>query len=181
MNQVGLERVFLQEAIAIDLVEVAPFKTLAVRTGMTPDKSGTRVAWSKLTAQVPLDDTRLTDWPSAYVFIPQEQWSKKVDTLWVGLAVREFGDVPDGIETLEVSGGLCVSARVYGNEAHMWRVYEAIFAWLEQSPDYEIDRRHGVLGMETVPLEPLNALTIPYSEIETFNFKMLYPIRKKSS
>ncbi|CAN7718310.1 hypothetical protein LJR153_005972 [Paenibacillus sp. LjRoot153] len=170
----------MPEKIAIDLVEVVPFNALAVRTVMTPDKSGTRVAWSKLTAHVPLDDARLTDGPLAYVFIPQEQWSKRVDTLWVGLAVREFGDVPDGIETLEVSGGLCVSARVYGNEAHMWRVYDAIFAWLELSPDYEIDRREGVLGMETVPLEPLNALTIPYSEIETFNFKMLYPIRKKS-
>lgn len=181
MNHVEEERVFLQETIGIELVEVAPFKALAVRTGMTPDKSGTRVAWSKLAAQVSLYDARLTDGPAAYVFIPQEQWSKEVETLWVGLAVREFGDVPDGIETLEVSGGLCVSARVYGNEAHMWRVYDAIFAWLEQSPDYEIDRREGVLGMETVPLEPLNALTISYSEIETFNFTMLYPVRKKSS
>ena len=78
---------------------------------------------SKLTAQVPLDDT---EGPSAYVFIPQEQMN--VDTLLVGLAVREFNDVPDGIETLEVSGGLCVSARVYGNEAHMWEVYDAINA-----------------------------------------------------
>lgn len=170
----------LQKTIAVELVEVAPFKALAVRTGMTPDKSGTRVAWSTLTAQVPLKDARLTDGPSAYVFIPQEQWSKQVDTLWVGLAVREFGDVPDGIETLEVRGGLCASARVYGNEVHMWRVYDAMFAWLEQSPDYELDRREGVLGMETVPLEPLNALTIPYTEIETFNFTMLYPVRKKS-
>ncbi|MFK7693121.1 GyrI-like domain-containing protein [Paenibacillus sp. HJGM_3] len=170
----------MQETIAIDLEEVAPFKALAVRTGMTSDKSGTRVAWSKLTDQVPLDDARLTDGPSAYVFIPQEQWSKKVDTLWVGLAVREFRDVPDGIETLEVNGGLCVSASVYGNEAHMWRVYDAIFTWLEQSPDYEIDRREGVLGMETVPFEPFNALTIPNTKIETFNFTMLYPVRKKS-
>jgi len=171
----------VQETVAIDLVEVAPFKALAVRTGMTPDKSGTRVAWSKLTEQVPLDDARLAEGPSAYVFIPQEQWSKQVDTLWVGLAVREFGNVPEGVETLEVSGGLCASARVYGNEAHMWRVYDAIFAWLEQSPDYELDRREGVFGMETVPFEPLNALTVPYSEIETFHFVMLYPVRKKSS
>ncbi|KRE48884.1 GyrI-like domain-containing protein [Paenibacillus sp. Soil724D2] len=170
----------LQKSIAVELVEVAPIKALAVRTGMTPDKSGTRVAWSTLTAQVPLEDARLTDGPSAYVFIPQEQWSKQVDTLWVGLAVHEFGDVPDGIETLEVCGGLCVSARVYGNEVHMWRVYDAMFAWLEQSPDYELDRREGVFGMETVPLEPLNALTIPYTEIETFDFTMLYPVRKKS-
>ncbi|WP_373462759.1 GyrI-like domain-containing protein [Paenibacillus sp. V4I3] len=170
----------LQKKIAVELVEVAPFKALAVRTGMTPDKSGTRVAWSTLTAQVPIRDERLTDVPSAYVLIPQEQWSKQVDTLWVGLAVREFGDVQDSIETLEVSGGLCASARVYGNEAHMWLVYDAMFAWLEQSPDYELDRREGVLGMETVPLEPLNALTIPYTEIETFDFTMLYPVRKKS-
>lgn len=164
----------------VELVEVAPFKVLAVRTGMTPDKSGTRVAWSTLTAQVPLKDARLTDGPSAYVFIPQEQWSRQVDTLWVGLAVREFGDVADGIEALEVRGGLCASARVYGDEANMWRVYDEMFAWLEQSPDYELDRSEGVLGMETVPLEPLNALTIPYTEIETFDFTMLYPVRKKS-
>ena len=39
----------MQETITVELVEVAPFKALAVRTGMTPDKSGTRVAWSKLT------------------------------------------------------------------------------------------------------------------------------------
>ncbi|MFC5469328.1 GyrI-like domain-containing protein [Cohnella suwonensis] len=170
----------MQTTIAIDLIEVAPFKALAVRTGTTPDKSGTRTAWSMLTEQVPLEDARLTDEPSAYVFIPQEQWSKQVDTLWVGLAVREFGDAPEGIETLEVRGGLCARARVCGNEAHMWRVYDAMFAWLEQSQDYELDRREGVLGMETVPLHPLNALTIPYSEIETFDFTMLYPVRKKS-
>ena len=151
---------------------------MAERTGFTPDKSGTREAWTKLTAQVPLDDPRLTDGPSAYVFIPQEQI--KVDTLWVGLAVREFGDVPDGIETLEISGGLCVSARVYGDEAHMWKVYDAIFAWLEQSPEYEMDRSEGVLGMETVPFKPFNALTIPYPDIETFSFTILYPVRKKS-
>ncbi|WP_262682714.1 GyrI-like domain-containing protein [Paenibacillus baimaensis] len=171
----------MQETIAVECVEVAPFKALAVRTAMLPDKSGTRVAWSKLTAQVPLDDTRLTLGPSAYVFIPQEQWGGKVDTLWVGLAVAEFGNVPDGIEALEVIGGLCASARVHGDEAHMWRVYEAMFAWLEQSPDYELDKRQGVLGMETVPLEPLNALTIPYESIKTFDFTMLYPVRKKKS
>ncbi|SDD18455.1 GyrI-like small molecule binding domain-containing protein [Paenibacillus sp. UNCCL117] len=170
-----------QQQVAIELVELAPFKVLAVRTEMTPDKNGTRVAWSTLTAQIsPKEDSRLTDEPSAYVFIPQEQWSKQVDTLWVGLAVREFGEVPDGVETLEVRGGLYASARVYGNEAHMWRVYEAMFAWLEQSPDYELDRSEGVLGMETVPLEPLNSLTIPYTEIETFDFTMLYPVRKRS-
>lgn len=169
-----------QKQAGIELVEVAPFKVLAVRTGTTPDKSGTRVAWSKLTTLVPLNDARLTDKPSAFVFIPQEQWNKQVDTLWVGLEVREFGDVPDGIEALEVRGGLCASAHVYGNEAQMWRKYDEMFAWLEQSPDYELDQREGVLGMETVPLEPLNALTVPYSEIETFDFMMLYPVRKKS-
>lgn len=168
-----------QKQAAIELVEVAPFKVLAVRTGLTPDKSGTRVAWSTLTAQVHLKDARLTEVPSAYVFIPQEQWSTQVDTLWVGLAVCDFGVVPDGIETLEVQGGLCASARVYGDEAHLWRVYDEMFAWLEQSPDYELDRTEGVLGMETVPLEPLNSLTIPYTEIKTFDFTMLYPVRKK--
>jgi hypothetical protein len=171
--------VSLQEEIVIELVEVAPFKALAVRTGMTPDKSGTRVAWSKLMEHVPLDDVRLTAEPSAFVFIPQQQWDQEVDTLWVGLKVQEFGIVPEGVEMLEVSGGLSASARVYGNEASMWRVYEAMFSWLEQTPDYELDKQDGVLGMETVPLEPHNALTIPYAEIETFNFTMLYPVRKK--
>lgn len=170
----------MQETIAVELVEVAPFKALAVRTGMTPDKSGTRLAWSKLTEYIPLDDARLAAGPSAYVFIPQQQWDKEVDTLWVGLTVREFGDIPDGVEALEVNGGTCVSARVHGDEAHMWRVYETMFSWLEQSLEYELDRREGVLGMETVPLEPLNALTIPYAAIETFDFTMLYPVRKKS-
>jgi hypothetical protein len=174
------ERIFVQETIAIELVEVAPFKALAVRAEMTADKSGTRVAWSKLTAQVPLDDSRLMDGPFAYVFIPQEQWRSKVEQLWVGLAVHQFGEAPEGIETLEVSGGLCVSARVDGNEAHMWRVYEAVFAWIEQSAEYEMDCREGVLGMETVPLQPTNALAVPYADIETFNFTMLYPVRKKA-
>jgi len=169
----------LKEEILIELVEVAPFKALAVRTGMTEDKSGTRVAWSKLAVHVPLDDVRLTSEPSVYVFIPQQQWDRKVDTLWVGLKVREFGIVQESIETLEISGGLCASARVYGDEASMWSVYDKMFLWLEQSPDYELDKREGVLGMETVPLEPRNALTIPYAEIETFDFTMLYPIRKK--
>ena len=168
----------MQETIAVELVEVAPFKALAVRTGMTPDKSGTRVAWSKLTECVPLDDARLAAGP--YVFIPQQQWDKEVDTLWVGLTVHEFGDVPDGIETLEVRGGLCASARVCGDEAHMWRVYETMFSWLEHSQQYELDKRDGVLGMETVSLEPVNALTIPYAAIQTFDFTMLYPVRKKS-
>ena len=68
----------MQETITVELVEVAPFKALAVRTGMTPDKSGTRVAWSKLTEHVPLDDARLAAGPLAYVFIPQEQWNKEV-------------------------------------------------------------------------------------------------------
>lgn len=172
--------VILEKTIEVELVELAPFKALAVRTGMTPDKSGTRVAWSKLTEHVPLDDARLAAGPSAYVFIPQQQWSKEVDTLWVGLTVREFGKVPDGVETLEINGGLCASARVHGDEAHMWRVYETMFSWLEQSQEYELDKRDGVLGMETVPFEPFNALTIPYAAIEIFNFTILYPVRRKS-
>ncbi|MDQ8733574.1 hypothetical protein [Paenibacillus sp. LHD-38] len=117
----------MQESIVVDLVEVAPFKALAVRTSMTPDKSGTRFAWSMLTKHVSLDDARLAAGPKAYVFIPQKQWNKEVDTLWVGLEVREFGSVPEVVEKLEVSGGLCASARVLGNEAHMWRVYETMF------------------------------------------------------
>jgi hypothetical protein len=169
----------MQKTIAIELVEVAPFKALAVRTGMTPDKSGTRVAWSKLTEHIPLDDVRLAAVPTAYVFIPQQQWDKEVDTLWVGLKVHQFGKLPNGVEMLEVSGGLCASARVHGDETHMWSVYETMFTWLEQSPDYVLDKRDGVLGMETVPLVPLNALTIPYEAIETFDFTMLYPVRKK--
>ncbi|WP_419873459.1 GyrI-like domain-containing protein [Candidatus Pristimantibacillus sp. PTI5] len=170
----------MQETITVDLVEVSSFKALAVRTGMTPDKSGTRVAWSKLAEHVPLDDARLAGKPAAYVFIPQQQWNKEVDTLWIGLEVREFGAVPDGIEKLAINGGICASARVLGDEAHMWRVYETMFSWLEQSKDYELDQRDGIFGMETVPLEPLNALTIPYKDIEIFNFTMLYPVRRKA-
>lgn len=170
----------MEDTVTVELIEVAPFKALAVRTGMTPDKSGTRLAWAALTAQLPPDDARLTDDPSAFVFIPQEQWGQEVDTLWVGLAVREFGDVPEGIEALEISGGLCACAQVNGDEAHMWSVYDAMFAWLEASPDYELDRREGVLGMETVPFEPINALTVPYAELTTFHFTMRYPVRKKS-
>lgn len=169
----------MKEETVIELVEVAPFKALAVRTGMTPDKSGTRVAWSKLAELLPLDDERLNSVQSAFVFIPQQQWDKEVDTLWVGLKVKEFGIVPQGVEALEVSGGLCASARVYGDETSMWGVYEKMFSWLEQSPDYELDKRDGVLGMETVPLKPINALTIPYSDIKTFDFTMIYPVRKK--
>jgi hypothetical protein len=175
-----MEMVIIKETTLVELVQVPSFKALAVRTGMTPDKSGTREAWSKLTESVPLSDARLTEGPSAYVFIPQQQWAGEVDTLWVGLAVHEFGEVLDGVEMLEVSGGLCASAQVNGDEAHMWRVYDAIFLWLEQSSDFELDKRDGVLGMETVPLQPLNALTIPYGEIETFHFTMLYPVHKKS-
>jgi DNA gyrase inhibitor GyrI len=128
---------------------------------------------------VSLDDERLLPGTSAYVFIPQEQWSRKVETLWVGLAVREFGDVPEGLEALEVSGGLCASTQVHGNEAHMWSVYDAMFEWLKQSPDYELDTREGVLGLETVPLA-INSLTVPYAEIEIFDFTMLYPVRRKT-
>jgi predicted transcriptional regulator YdeE len=170
----------MQETIAVELVEVAPFKAIAVRTGMTPDKSGTRIAWSKLTEVVPLDDARLAIGPSAFVFIEQRQWGNEVDTLWVGLKVNEFGDMSDSLETLEVSGGLCVSATVNGDEAHMWRVYETIFSWIDQSSEYELDKRDGVLGMETVPLEPINSLTVPYAELENYNFTMLYPVRRKS-
>lgn len=170
----------MQETISIQVVDVAPFKALAVRTAMTPDKSGTRAAWSKLSEKVPLDDARITDEPSVFVFIPQDQWGNKVETLWVGIVVREFGEVPEGVEALELPGGPCASTRVDGDEAHMWRVYDEMFGWLDQSPEYELDRRPGVLGMETVPFEPFNSLTVPYSELETFHFTMLYPVRKRA-
>ncbi|MBO9598278.1 MAG: effector binding domain-containing protein, partial [Cohnella sp.] len=137
-------------------------------------------AWSKLSEKVPLDDARITDEQSVFVFIPQDQWGNKVDTLWVGIAVSGFGDIPEGVEALELPGGPCASARVDGDEAHMWRVYDEMFGWLGQSSEYELDRRPGVLGMETVPFEPFNSLTVPYSELETFHFTMLYPVRKKA-
>ncbi len=170
----------MQETKGIQIVDVAPFKALAVRVEMTPDKSGTRIAWSKLSEKVPLGDARIMDGPSVFVFIPQHQWGNKVDTLWVGIAVREFGDVPEGVEALELPGGPCASARVEGDESHMWGVYDEMFGWLDQSSEYELDRRPGVLGMETVPFEPFNSLTVPYSELETFHFTMLYPVRKKA-
>ncbi|WJH35452.1 GyrI-like domain-containing protein [Paenibacillus sp. CC-CFT747] len=169
----------MQETITVGLTEVQPFRALAVRTPMTPDKSGTRKAWSELTARITLDDSRLSAGPSAYVFIPQEQWSGSVDTLWVGIAVDEFGDVPEGVERLEIGGGWCVTAEVYGDEEHMWRVYDAVFAWLRDSKEYELDTRAGVLGLETVPLEPVNALTVPYEAVRTFRFTILYPVRKR--
>ena len=169
----------MQETKSIQVVDIAPFKALAVRTAMTPDKSGTRAAWSKLSEKVSLDDARITDEPSVFVIIPQDQWGNKVDTLWVGIAVREFGDIPEGVEALELPGGACACARVSGDEAHMWRVYDEMFGWLDRSPEYELDRQPGVLGMETVPFEPFNSLTVPYSELETFHFTMLYPVRKR--
>lgn len=164
-----------------EFIQVPPFKALAVRAELTADKSGTRAAWRELVERIPLSDERLAEGPLAYVFIPQHQWSGQVNTLWVGLAVREYGDVPDGVERLEAGGRLCASIRVRGDEAHMRRAYDEIFKSLEHSPDYELDRSEGVHGLETVPFEPYNALTVPYESIDTFHFTMLYPVRRKEA
>ena len=40
MNRRGED--FMQETVAFNLVEVPSFKSLAVKTGFTPDKSGAR-------------------------------------------------------------------------------------------------------------------------------------------
>ncbi|PYI52606.1 GyrI-like domain-containing protein [Paenibacillus flagellatus] len=165
----------------IQIVTVPAFQALAVRTGTTPDKGGTREAWRKLTEAIPPDDARWADTGDVCVFIPQRQWSREVDTLWVGMAVREFGDVPDGVERIDFPESLCLKARVYGDEARMNETYGAVFGWLEQSAEYELDDREGVLGIEANRLTPVNPLTVPYESIRTFDFDMLYPVRRRGA
>lgn len=167
----------LPDGMTIGAIE--PFRALAVRTPMTPDKSGTRTAWRKLTEAIPLDDPRWADTSKAYVFIPQAEWSKSVDTLWVGLAVKDFGRIPEGVEALDIPASTCVKARFCGDETHMFAMYDALFHWLDSSEEYELDTRPGVLGMEANRLAPVNPLAIPYEEVGTFDFDILYPVRRK--
>lgn len=170
----------MQHPNALEIVNIEPFRALAVRTSTSSDKNGTRTAWRKLTEAIPLDDPRWLDTSAAYVWIPQAQWAEQVETLWVGLAVQAVGEVPDGIELLEIPASLCAKVRVYGNEAHMHEAYGVMFDWLRNNGEYELDAREGVLGMEANRLAPVNPFTIDYKSISTFDFDMLYPIRKRA-
>lgn len=170
----------MQHTTAIEIVTIPSMRALAVRTPTREDKGGTREAWRKLTEAVPLDDPRWADPGIGYVFIPQRQWEEQVETLWVGMAVRDFGAIPDGLEAIAVPGSLCAKRNVYGDEAHMNEAYGAMFDWLKTNGQYELDVREGVLGLEANRLAPVNPFTIPYEAVGTFDFDMLYPIRKRT-
>ncbi|GIP38897.1 hypothetical protein J31TS4_21770 [Paenibacillus sp. J31TS4] len=168
-----------QKEKQVELVQVPALRALAVRTPTTPDKSGTRTAWRMLMEQIPANDPRWVETGTAYVFIPQAGWSGTVKELWVGRAVTGFGEVPEGVEALELPAGLCAKVDVHGDEAQMNEAYAAMFRWLDESPEYELDISPGTLGREENRLSPLNPFTVPYEQVGTFSFAMLYPVRPR--
>lgn len=169
----------MQSLVSVKVAVQPSFKALAVRTSVDTSKSGTREAWRILEEQLQAGDPRRVHSDTAYVFIPQKEWAEGVQTLWVGLAVHEFGEVPPELEPLTIPETLCATVRVHGGEAHMNEAYDAMFWWLQESEEYELDTGQGVLGIEANRLSPVNPFVIPYSQMDLFDYDMLYPIRER--
>lgn len=84
-------------------------------------------------------------YPDAYfsVFNPAAEFEK-----WAGVEVSSFNDVPEGLETLTIPGGLYAIFYYKGNPANGAKVFEEIFTmWLPKSGHALDNRPHfEVLG-----------------------------------
>ncbi|MDF2646049.1 MAG: AraC family transcriptional regulator [Paenibacillus sp.] len=157
----------------IVVVERPEMKAIVMRT--IASQRDVRQAWKEIENAMADHSGRLnTD--EGLVFIPEWQWSTRVETLWVGVAASSLDHVPDGFETITIPAKKYAKTTVRGDRSQMDRTYDSLWKWFE-SGGLERDIRKGSYGYEMNRLTPINPFHIPADVIDYFDFDIYAPIK----
>ncbi|MFD0712815.1 GyrI-like domain-containing protein [Paenibacillus sp. GCM10027626] len=157
----------------ITIVERPEMKAVVLRT----QQSGrdVREAWKEIEHAMLQQPDRIRH-DQGLVFIPEWQWQTSVETLWVGVEVRSFDQVPPGFETLTIPAKKFARATVRGDRDQMNRIYDQLWKWFEHS-GYKRDINKGSYGYELNRLAPVNPFHVPADTIQYFDFDIYAPIQ----
>ncbi|WP_123041876.1 GyrI-like domain-containing protein [Cohnella candidum] len=158
-------------------VEIVERPTLLAAVIQVPrDGAKVREAWKQVEVLL-ADHPAVADRENGLVFIPEWQWKTGVETLWVGVEIRDAEGLPQGLQTVSLPARTYARIRVRGDKQRMWETYEELSAWFRSGP-YERDTEEGSLGFESNPLHPVNPFDIPADEINDFHFDIYAPIKQ---
>ncbi|MCD9023620.1 effector binding domain-containing protein [Cohnella silvisoli] len=115
-----------------------------------------------------------------HVLIPEWQWPTEVTTLWTGVEVNSFDNLPEGLETITIPARRFARITVKGNRERMNETYAYLGEWFG-TEGYERDMNEGSYGYEANRLMPINPFDIPANEIDEFDFDIYAPIKESQS
>lgn len=160
----------IEEIVVIERPEM---KAIVLRT--IANQRDVRQAWKEIENVVGDHPDKLNPY-EGLVFIPEWQWAKNVETLWVGVEVSSLNHVPVGFETITIPSRKYAKTTVRGDRAQMDRTYDSLWKWFERE-GYERDMTEGSYGYETNRLSPVNPFHVPAEVINHFDFDIYAPIK----
>ncbi|HZG58744.1 GyrI-like domain-containing protein [Paenibacillus sp.] len=143
------------------------------------DGSRVREDWKTVAALLE-GHPAVADREHGYVFIPEWQWSTEVTTLWVGMAVRTFEGLPEGVQRVTIPAKRFAKTTVRGDRGQMNAAYGTLSDWFRSGP-YERDVSMGSLGYEANRLAPVNPFDVPADVIDFFDYDIYAPIAEEAA
>ncbi|WP_282941076.1 GyrI-like domain-containing protein [Paenibacillus sp. RC67] len=139
------------------------------------DGSQVRQAWRQLEGLMEGKSARLNE-DYGHVFIPEWQWPTGVKTLWVGVEVPSYDDMPEELERLIIPARTFATLTIKGDRKQMDAAYRFLNEWF-QTEKYERDMSDGAFGFEANRLKPINPFHIAADVIDFFDFDIYAPIK----
>ncbi|MBW5448320.1 hypothetical protein GE107_19950 [Cohnella sp. CFH 77786] len=158
----------------VDIVARPEMKAAALR--IPRDGARVRQAWKEISGLLD-GHPNVADREHGLVFIPEWQWATEVTTLWVGIEVSTFDNLPPGLERIAIPAKKFAKVTVKGDRARMNETYHFLGEWFRNGP-YERDVSEGSLGYEINRLHPVNPFDIPADTIDYFEFDIYAPIKE---
>jgi predicted transcriptional regulator YdeE len=158
----------------VTIVEKPALKAVVIRT--IRNGSSVRDAWQNV-QQLMKDNPSVSNKEYGLVLIPEWQWPTEVTTLWTGVEVRDFDQLPIGVETITIPARRFARITVKGDRAHMDETYAYLWDWFK-SEGYERDLNEGSYGYEANRLKPVNPFLVPADEIDWFDYDIYAPIKE---
>jgi predicted transcriptional regulator YdeE len=160
--------------VNISIVETAPLHLVVIRT----ERSGSEVrrAW-RLVQELMKGHPAVSNEEYGIVVIPEWQWPTEVTTLWTGIEVASFENLPEGLEIITIPGRRFAKTTVKGNREHMEQAYGSLNEWFK-AEGYERDYHEGSYGYEANRIQPVNPFDIPADTIDVFDYDIYAPIKE---
>lgn len=158
----------------VTIVEKPLLKAVVIRTIRNGSK--VREAWLNV-QELMKDNLSVSNEEYGLVLIPEWQWPTEVTTLWTGVEVRDYDQLPEGVETITIPARRFARITVKGDRAHLEETYAYLWEWFK-TEGYERDMNEGSYGYEANRLKPINPFLIPADEIDWFDFDIYAPIKE---
>ncbi|MCA1035720.1 GyrI-like domain-containing protein [Bacillus infantis] len=174
----------ISRKLEVKTVIIEEFKMLALKVNghMENFEAGKEVrkAWKKLTHMISSNDSMIVEENEGIVFYDQGNMVKSDGTidLWVGVKVTNITHIPQEFSCFTIPKrkyakmDCCCFSR-----AEMDRRYHYLREWIKEE-GYQIDLDADAFSLEPNRLDALNPFDVPAHEIQTFDFDILYPIKK---